>query len=170
MSLQPAHHVVTPQHHMVVKQCLEELGEWRAFIIGVDGWTGSGKSTLARVLAWQLEMPCIETDLFLTGNGWGHYDWDTLGRLVAKRLDHSSSGRSAGRPVIVEGVGLLHILKNFSAGKPTFLFRFRTRAEPSATVRTMRDGWKSTRPTINPGRGPASFFAGLTPSGDRRFV
>lgn len=111
MSLQPAHHVVTPQHHMVVKQCLEELGEWRAFIIGVDGWTGSGKSTLARVLAWQLEMPCIETDLFLTGNGWGHYDWDTLGRLVAKRLDHSSSGRSAGRPVIVEGVGLLHILK-----------------------------------------------------------
>lgn len=122
MSLQLAGHDITAQHRETVQQCVDALGEWRAFIIAIDGWTGSGKSTLARFLAWQLEMPCVETDLFLTGDAWGSYDFNSLRQVLNKRLEHRSRSGSLGRPVIVEGVGLLHILKTLSL-EPNFLIQ-----------------------------------------------
>lgn len=120
MPLQMANHKITPQHREVATHCLEALNEWRAFIIGVDGWTGSGKSTLARFLAWQLDMPCVETDFFLVGDGWGNYDWNALKRPIAERLEYRSSSGKKGRPVIIEGVSLLHTLQGIGL-RPDFL-------------------------------------------------
>lgn len=120
MPLQMANHEITDQHREVAQRCLEALDEWRAFIIGVDGWTGSGKSTLARFLAWQLDMPCVETDFFLVGNGWGNYDLEALKRPITERLEYRSNSSKNGRPVIVEGVSLLHTLKSVGL-RPDFL-------------------------------------------------
>jgi len=113
MPLEIANHEITAQHHELVGLCLGKLKKWRAFIIGVDGWTHSGKSTLGRALAWQLDMPCIETDLFFTGKGWGQYHFKELRRIIRSRLDSN-------RPVIVEGVSLLRTLSEVCL-EPDFL-------------------------------------------------
>lgn len=83
------------------KQCVP----WRAMIVGVDGRDDEGKSTLARFLAWQLEMPCIETDTFLEVHS-GSYNvrLEDLRRVVRTRMDLDC-------PVIVEGVFLLRTLQ-----------------------------------------------------------
>ena len=75
------------------------LGSWRAFLIAIDGVDGAGKSTLGRYLAWKLGMPLVETDLYLTGDGFAYHD-DDLRKVIEHRL-------KANRPVIVEGIFVL---------------------------------------------------------------
>lgn len=39
---------------------------WQALTIAIDGRNGAGKTPVARYLTWQLGMPMLETDLWLT--------------------------------------------------------------------------------------------------------
>lgn len=72
--------------------------------IAIDGTDYSGKSTLARFLAWQLEMPAVETDFaLLQGDGPPTHDAKLVERLVRTRHNWN-------RPVIVEGVFVLRLL------------------------------------------------------------
>jgi pantothenate kinase-related protein Tda10 len=74
-------------------------------LIAIDGADGCGKSSLASWLAWQLGMPAIQLDLYLTSLepiGWLTAD---LERVVARRLD-----RARPLPVIIDGVLALDAL------------------------------------------------------------
>jgi pantothenate kinase-related protein Tda10 len=72
-------------------------------LIAIDGADGVGKSSLASWLAWQLGMPAIQLDLYLTSTQ--PIQWLTahLDRAVSRRLDNR-------RPVIVDGVLVLGAL------------------------------------------------------------
>lgn len=100
--------VVSEQHQALLGEIKKTLGTWRRFTVAIDGVDGSGKSTLSRYLAWQLNMPTIETDLLLDWERGGfNYREDDLRSLIDARHRHN-------RPVIVEGVFILKILKSLN--------------------------------------------------------
>ena len=102
-----------------------KLQPWRAMTIAVDGVDHAGKSSLARYLAWQLGMPQLETDLFLT-QGTEPYTCDA--NLLKKFVDmrHNMS-----RPVIVEGVFVLRTL--LEAGvDPNLVVRVESHSSPAS--------------------------------------
>ena len=82
-------------------------------LIVIDGADGSGKSSLASWLAWQLGMPAIQLDLYLTSTQPIQWRSAHLARVVARRLDRD-------RPVIVDGVLALDALDQIKR-KPSFL-------------------------------------------------
>jgi 2-phosphoglycerate kinase len=75
----------------------------RSLLIAVDGVNGVGKSSLASWLAWQLGMPAVHLDLFITSLHPIQWLTADLKRVVDLRLER-------GRPVIVEGVLVLDAL------------------------------------------------------------
>jgi pantothenate kinase-related protein Tda10 len=72
-------------------------------LIAIDGADGVGKSSLASWLAWQLGMPAIQLDLYLTSLEPIQWLTADLQRVISRRLDSS-------RPVIVDGVLVLDTL------------------------------------------------------------
>ena len=108
---------VTAQDERLFAKVLQKLGPWRKFLIGIDGKDDSGKSTLGRLLAWHLEMPTIETDLFLVPNERDEivYRYDDMKRLIERRMNDN-------RPVIVEGIILLEILRNIGLEPDYFIY------------------------------------------------
>jgi pantothenate kinase-related protein Tda10 len=72
-------------------------------LIAIDGADGVGKSSLASWLAWQLGMPAIQLDLYLTSLEPVQWLTADLQRAISHRLDR-------GCPVIVDGVLLLDAL------------------------------------------------------------
>ena len=106
---------ITEQHKRLVAKTWDQLRSWRSFLFAIDGRDGSGKSTLARFLAWQMDMPTIETELLLVPNQQDLiiYQDDDLRRLIKVRLDNN-------RPVIVEGIFLLDVLKRIGL-EPNYL-------------------------------------------------
>lgn len=77
---------------------------WRAMTIAIDGRNGAGKTSLARYLAWQLGMPVLETDLWLSSTSPVAHCIDELKRLIDAR-------HRCDRPVIIEGVMMLRTLE-----------------------------------------------------------
>ncbi|MBB5693585.1 ATP-binding protein [Muricoccus pecuniae] len=77
---------------------------WRALTIAIDGRNGAGKSSLARYLAWQLGMPVLETDLWLSSMSPVTHRIGDLGEMVQSR-------HRQGRPVIIEGIMMLRTLE-----------------------------------------------------------
>ena len=73
-------------------------------IVAVDGRAGSGKTTFSRFLSWYFNSSLIELDLYLKEGGLVHRT-DDVKRLVEHRL-------SLGRPVIVEGLMVLSVLRD----------------------------------------------------------
>jgi hypothetical protein len=63
-----------------------------------------GKSSLASWLAWQLGMPAVQLDLYLTSSTPVQWLMDDLARVVARRIDRR-------RPLIVDGVLVLDALE-----------------------------------------------------------
>jgi hypothetical protein len=83
---------------------LPKLQPWRKMTIAIDGVDHAGKSSLGRFLAWQAEMPVIETDFTLIhGSTPPAHDGDLLRALIdhRHRLD---------RPVLIEGIFVLRQL------------------------------------------------------------
>lgn len=75
----------------------EDMGDWKSYLISVDGVDGSQKSPFARYLSWHAAIPLIETDLFLISGGDFEYRLSELESAISNRLQKD-------RPVIVEGV------------------------------------------------------------------
>jgi uridine kinase len=73
-------------------------------LIAIDGADGCGKSSLASWLAWQLGMPTVHLDLFMTATAPAEWRKDDLGRAISHRLDRE-------RPVIVEGILVLDAIE-----------------------------------------------------------
>ena len=78
-------------------------------LIAIDGADGVGKSSLASWLAWQLGMPAVQLDLYLTNDEPIQWLTADLDRAVSRRLNR-------GRPVIVDGVLMLDALDQIGRG------------------------------------------------------
>lgn len=96
---------IPSEYQAVVAWLLPQLLPWRKMTIAVDGVDHAGKSSLARFLAWQVQMPVIETDFTLVkGNSQPAHDPHLLRKLVEHR-------HKLNRPVLVEGVFVLRQLE-----------------------------------------------------------
>jgi uridine kinase len=84
-------------------ELVDRIEAGRPLLIAIDGADGIGKSSLASWLAWQLGMPTVHLDLFLTSLHPIQWLTADLKRAVDRRLDLK-------RPVIVEGVMVLDAL------------------------------------------------------------
>jgi hypothetical protein len=105
---------ITDEHKRLLKAVKKDLYPWREYTIAVDGRDHSGKSCTARFLAWQLEMPALETDMFLIRDPKpARYDYEELRKLLMTR-------HSMNRPVIVEGIKILETLECVEV-KPNFV-------------------------------------------------
>ena len=93
----------TKQHEDVLTDVKSALGNWRKFLIAIDGRDHAGKSSLARFLSWQIGMPTIETDMLLIPEQGRKYRLNDLRNLIDSRF-------RLNRPVIVEGIFLLELL------------------------------------------------------------
>lgn len=82
----------------------QELAGRPAKLVAIDGRSGAGKSTLGRFLAHHLNVTLVETDCFLLGNKGVAYHEDQLHRVITSRTNK-------GRPVLVEGICLLQLLR-----------------------------------------------------------
>src|SRR5580704_19648810 len=93
-----------PRSDELLDQVKEALTPNRLpLLVAIDGADGIGKSSLASWLAWQLGMPAIQLDLYLTGLEPIQWLSGDLARVVSRRLDR-------GCPVIVDGVLVLDAL------------------------------------------------------------
>jgi adenylate kinase family enzyme len=84
-------------------------------LIAIDGADGVGKSSLASWLAWQLGMPAVQLDLYLTSLEPVRWLVADLRRAISRRLN-------SGRPVIVDGVIVLDALDQIGC-RANFLIR-----------------------------------------------
>lgn len=75
-------------------------------LIGIDGLDGAGKSSLAAWLSWQLEIPAIHLDVYIVRDS-EPIAW----RLGDLRQTTSNWIDVLRRPIIVESVQLLHVLR-----------------------------------------------------------
>ena len=93
-----------PRSNELLDQIKEALTPNRLpLLIAIDGADGIGKSSLASWLAWQLGMPAIQLDLYLTSLEPVQWLTADLQRAVSRRLDREC-------PVIVDGVLVLDAL------------------------------------------------------------
>ncbi len=110
--------LVTPPPYFELRRLLRSaLGfpaERKPLLIGIDGIDGSGKSSAASWLSWQLEMPDIHLDLYLVRDSEPlAWRYDDLSRVLDAQI-------ALQRPVIVEGVMLLRVLRKIGRA-PDFL-------------------------------------------------
>lgn len=120
--------ILPPDHQRLVEDIRTRLGNWHRFTVAIDGRDGAGKSTLARLLAYQLNMPAIETDLFLTPNsGDPKYRYEELDKAVASR-------HVLNRPVIVEGIMVLETLSRIGVSYDYLIYTHNLEAEGSVSL------------------------------------
>lgn len=99
---------VLPSYAQIVKALAPAMRGLPGIIVTIDGRDGVGKTTLGRYLAWHFNVTLIETDLYLipAEDFLIHLD-DQINRIVERRL-------TMPRPVIVEGVSMLQLMKRIN--------------------------------------------------------
>ena len=100
--------VVLPSYAKVVEALMPIMRNLPGVIVTIDGRAGVGKTTLGRFLAWHFNVTLIETDLFLipARDYLIHLD-DQVNRIIERRI-------TSPRPVIVEGVAILQLMKRIN--------------------------------------------------------
>ena len=96
---------ILPAYLQVVDALTPILRRLPGVIVTIDGRFGVGKTTLGRYLAWHFNVSLIETDLFLipAREHLIHLD-DQINRIIERRI-------TTPRPVIVEGISMLQLMK-----------------------------------------------------------
>jgi uridine kinase len=109
--------LVAPPPYLELRRLLRKALNFpsrRPLLIGIDGLDGSGKSSAAAWLSWQLEMPAVNLDVYVVQDSkplvWRFDD-------LARTITGAQSGSR--RPVIVEGIMLLHVLRHIDR-RPDF--------------------------------------------------
>src|SRR5947209_1308429 len=118
-----------PGSEELLERIKERLGpERKPLLIAVDGPDGVGKSSLASWLAFQLGMPTVHLDLYIVRDS-RPLRWitDEVARIIAARTDK-------GRPIIVEGIGILDVLAQIGKQADFVLY---VRGEGGHTLRKM---------------------------------
>jgi len=99
---------VFPAYSRVVEALTPIMHGLPGVIVTIDGRDGVGKTTLGRYLAWHFNVTLIETDLFLIpAEDYLIYLDDQINRIIERRV-------TTPRPVIVEGVAMLQLLKRIN--------------------------------------------------------
>ena len=90
-----------------------EITKRRLSIIAIDGHLGVGKTTVANLLSSQLGFECIHLDSYLTYG---------KSRFV-EYLDYSSLEKATSRrPILIEGICLLEVLKKLNISAELFIY------------------------------------------------
>jgi hypothetical protein len=96
--------VPIPQSEELLERIKQALTPNRLpLLIAIDGADCSGKSSLSSWLGWQLGMPAVQLDLYLTSLQPIQWLTEDLARVLKRRIDN-------GRPVIIDGVMVLDAL------------------------------------------------------------
>jgi adenylate kinase family enzyme len=129
--------VPIPQSEELLDQIKQALTpNRRPLLIAIDGADGSGKSSLASWLAWQLGMPAIQLDLYLTPRQPIQWRTQELKRVVDFRI-------SKGRPVIIDGVFVLDALDQI--GRKADFVVFVTGGHTESTLAPQIEAYKLRR-------------------------
>jgi hypothetical protein len=105
-----------PEYAIALRSLQPVLKNLPPVIVSIDGRSGVGKTTLGRFLAWRFNVSLLESDLFLIRNqGALSYRNEEVKAVIQSRL----SGK---RPIIVEGICALKLLKN-NGFEPAFHVR-----------------------------------------------
>jgi chloramphenicol 3-O-phosphotransferase len=102
-----------------------------ALLIVIDGADNCGKSSLASWLAWQLGMPAVQLDLYLTDLHPTRWLTAELARVVKHRIDN-------GRSLILDGVCALDVVDQIKR-KADFLIFVRGGNEGSSLAPQIAD-------------------------------
>jgi len=99
---------VLPGYLKVVEALTRIMRGLPGIVVTIDGRDGVGKTTLGRYLAWHFNVTLIEADLFLipSQDYLTHLDYQ-VNRIIERRF-------TLPRPVIVEGVSMLQLMKRIN--------------------------------------------------------
>jgi hypothetical protein len=130
--------IIEAEEHKTIVAILRDriCPDWRKFTIVVDGIAGVGKSGLGRYLAWKLDMPCIETDMYRIEQGVTHprYRISELKTVIKSRHDLNL-------PVILEGDFILRTMEQIGI-EPDFLIYVKNKwADCGDTLRESLPGY-----------------------------
>ena len=122
---------VLPAYSKVVEALAPIMRGLPGVIVTIDGRDSVGKTTLGRYLAWHFNVTLIETDLFLipAEDYLIHLD-DQINRIIERRV-------TTPRPVIVEGVAVLQLMKRINR-VPDFSIYVTNPAQSSGAIMDRR--------------------------------
>ena len=99
---------ILPGYLKVVEALTRIMRGLPGVIVTIDGRDGVGKTTFGRYLAWHFNVTLVEADLFLipSQDYLTHLDYQ-INRIIERRF-------TLPRPVIVEGVSMLQLMKRIN--------------------------------------------------------
>lgn len=94
------------EYYSALRALRQTLYDLPPIIVAIDCRAGTGKTTLGRFLAWRFNVSLLETDLFLDRSQVGFvHRLEHIEPVIRHRMQSD-------RPIIVEGITSLKILKN----------------------------------------------------------
>jgi len=120
---------LSDDHEKLISVLNRKITPRGKYLIAVDGMTGSGKSGLSRYLAWQLDMPVIETDMLRrTREEQPSYCLEELKSLIQVRHELD-------RPVLIEGIFLLDTLNKLGIEPDYMIYVKNSKANAGCALR-----------------------------------